>query len=127
MRHIFSFLIITVFALSVLTACQTANLTGKPETAKTDNKAAPTATAENKASKTNSTGHSDEHSDDAPRINLEEAKKAFDAGDVVFVDTRAEVAYKTEHVKGALNIPAEAFQMRYKEVPKGKKIIAYCS
>jgi len=127
MRHIFSFLIITVFALAVLTACQTANVTSKSETAKTENKAAPAATAENKANSTNSTGHADEHTDDAPRINLEEAKKAFDAGDVVFVDTRAEVAYKTEHVKGAINIPAEAFQMRYKEVPKGKKIIAYCS
>ena len=127
MRHIFSFLIITVFALSVLTACQTANLTGTSETAKTENKAAPAAAKENKANTANSTGHADEHSDDAPRITLEEAKKAFDAGDVVFVDTRAEVAYKTEHIKGAMNIPAEAFQTRYKEVPKGKKIIAYCS
>jgi len=127
MRHIFSFLIVTVFALSILTACQTANLTGKPETAKTENKAAPTATKENKANSTNSTGHADEHSDDAPRITLEEAKKAFDAGDVVFVDTRAEVAYKTEHLKGAINVPAEAFQTRYKEVPNDKKIIAYCS
>jgi uncharacterized protein involved in outer membrane biogenesis len=127
MRYILSFLIIAVFALSGLTACQKANVAGNPDTAKTENKAAPTATKENKANNTNSSGHADEHSDDAPRVSLEEAKKSFDAGNTIFIDTRAEVSYKTEHVKGALNIPAEAFQTRYKEVPKGKKIIAYCS
>lgn len=65
--------------------------------------------------------------EEAPRISLEEAKKEFDAGTAIFVDTRAEVTYKTEHIKGAINIPAEAFQTRYNEVPKNKKIIAYCS
>ncbi len=65
--------------------------------------------------------------DEAPRISLDDAKKSYDAGNVIFVDTRAEAAYKDEHIKGAINIPAEAFEMRYAEVPKDKKIIAYCS
>lgn len=65
--------------------------------------------------------------EEAPRISLADAKKEFDAGTAIFVDTRAEVTYKTEHIKGAINIPAEAFQTRYNEVPKNKKIIAYCS
>jgi len=68
-----------------------------------------------------------EHSDDAPRINLEDAKKDFDKGNVLFIDTRAEAAYNVEHIKGSINIPAEAFETRYKELPKDKKIIAYCS
>ncbi|CAN5239823.1 hypothetical protein BH20ACI1_BH20ACI1_02390 [soil metagenome] len=65
--------------------------------------------------------------DDAPRISLEDAKKDFDNGKAIFVDTRAEAAFNVEHIKGAINIPAEAFKTRYTEVPKDKKIIAYCS
>jgi rhodanese-related sulfurtransferase len=61
------------------------------------------------------------------RLSLADAKKDFDSGNVVFVDTRAEVAYKAEHVKGSINIPMEAVETRYKEIPTDKKIIAYCS
>jgi len=111
------------FALSML-QCQKAT-TGKSEAvknntateAKTNPPAANTAAAPTVAAPT----------DEAPRISLADAKKDFDAGNVVFVDTRAEAAYKTEHIKGAINISAEAFQTRYAELPKGKKIIAYCS
>ena len=65
--------------------------------------------------------------DDAPRISLEEAKKDYDNGSAIFVDTRAEAAFNVEHIQGAINIPAETFKTRYTEVPKNKKIIAYCS
>ena len=65
--------------------------------------------------------------DEAPRISLDDAKKSFDAGGVIFVDTRAESQYKDEHIRGAINIPADAFETRYAEVSKDKKIIAYCS
>ncbi len=71
--------------------------------------------------------HNEAHNDDAPRIALEEAKKDFDSGKTIFVDTRADTAFNVEHIKGAINIPAEAFKTRYSEVPKDKKIIAYCS
>jgi hypothetical protein len=67
------------------------------------------------------------HADDAPRISLADAKKEFDAGSAVFVDTRAAATYKSEHIKGAINVPMEAVETKYKEIPKGKKIIAYCS
>lgn len=65
--------------------------------------------------------------DDAARITLDDAKKAFDAGEAFFVDTRGEAQFKESHIKGAINIPAEAFETRYTEMPKDKKIIAYCS
>lgn len=65
--------------------------------------------------------------DNAPRISLEDAKKDFDNGAAIFVDTRAESQYKQEHIKGAINVPMEAVEMRYKEIPTDKKIIAYCS
>lgn len=65
--------------------------------------------------------------DDAPRITLADAKKAFDAGDAIFVDTRAESAYAGERIKGAINIPAGKVDANINKLSKGKKIIAYCS
>lgn len=65
---------------------------------------------------------------DVPRITLEEAKKAFDAGTAVFVDSRPEPAYKEEHIAGAINIPNGAnAPEKFSSLPKGKKIIVYCS
>jgi predicted sulfurtransferase len=109
--QIFSTLaVIFVFAFSLL-QCETTNVKSSENIAKPDtNSPVVMATPE-----------------EAPRISLEDAKKDFDAGKAIFVDTRAEVQYKAEHIKGAINIPAEAFQTRYTEVPKDKKIIAYCS
>ncbi len=96
--------------------------------AKSDTKTSTTANSDVAAANTNTMKTAPEaHNDDAPRIGLEEAKKDFDGGKVIFVDTRAETAYNVEHIKGAINIPAEAFKARYTEVPKDKKIIAYCS
>jgi len=68
-----------------------------------------------------------ESADKVPRITLEDAKKDFDNGTAVIIDSRAESQYKQEHIKGALNIPIGAPDTRYSEIPKGKKIIVYCS
>jgi 3-mercaptopyruvate sulfurtransferase SseA len=65
--------------------------------------------------------------DDAPRISLADAKKDFDAGTAVFIDTRAEDIYKQGHVKGAINITLQDDASKYKGIPKGRKIIVYCS
>lgn len=122
MQFISTIMLTLVFGLLML-QCESSATTGKPEAVKTNAQ----ATASQTPGKNNADGHADEHADEAPRISLADAKKDFDAGNVVFVDTRAEVSYRNEHIKGAINIPAEAFQTRYTEVPKGKKIIAYCS
>ena len=66
-------------------------------------------------------------SDDAPRISLADAKADFDKGDTIFVDTRADVSYKQEHIKGAINIPLGTLDSKIGELSKSKKIIAYCS
>ena len=108
MRYYISLIALAVISLSIFTACQ---------------KSAPIA----ETTQTNSAPKSEDPLANAPRISLADAKKAFDGGSVVFVDTRAEVQYKVEHVKGSINIPAEAFQTRYAEVPKDRKIITYCS
>jgi len=64
---------------------------------------------------------------DSNRITVAEAKKEFDAGTAVFVDVRAEAAYKMEHIKGALHIPLESLDANLGKLPKGKKLIIYCS
>ncbi len=117
MKKILSLIILAVFALSVLTACQSVS-TASPDISGNGNKM-------NKP--VNSAPKTDEHTDDAPRISLADAKKDFDAGNVIFVDTRAKSAYDTEHIKGAINMTNDAVESRYKELPTGKKIIAYCS
>ena len=68
-----------------------------------------------------------ETADNVPRITLEDAKKDYDNGTAVIIDSRPEVSYKQEHIAGALNIPLGSPETRFSEIPKGKKIIVYCS
>lgn len=62
-----------------------------------------------------------------PRISPEEAKKDYDAGHVVFVDTRGKGAFDVEHLPGAVVIEHNAPETEFDKLPKGKKIILYCS
>ena len=64
---------------------------------------------------------------DAPRISLAEAKKDFDAGTAVFIDTHAAEQFARQHIPGALNISVSDLAAKENKIPKGKKIIAYCS
>ena len=128
MRFIFSIIPVFALGLGVLTACQdSAKPVNITETAKTTNTANTNSTTVNSvpnaATKVDEHGHADE----ATRISLADAKKEFDAGNAVFLDTRAEAAYNNEHIKGALNVTEANLEEKYKEIPKGKKIIAYCS
>ena len=126
MRYKLSILLIAVFATALFTACQKASVESKPETA--NQVPAVTYTPNNTAPVTSTnTVAPVAPTDGAPRISLEDAKKAYDKGGALFIDTRAESAYKTEHIKGAINIPVETIENRYKDVPKDKKVIAYCS
>ncbi len=101
-------------ALFVSMACQSVSTADSP-------------VSDNKNKPANQANTAQKPADEAPRISLADAKKDFDAGNAVFVDTRAESAYKNEHIKGSLNLPMEAVEARYKEIPTDKKIIAYCS
>ena len=125
MQFILTIMLTLTFALSML-QCQRATTAGKPETIKND--APSTAILDGKInSQTANAAPTASTAEEAPRISLADAKKDFDAGSALFIDTRAESSYKNEHIKGAINIPADAFQTRYAEVPKDKKVIAYCS
>lgn len=61
-----------------------------------------------------------------PRISAEDAKKEYDAGNAVFVDSRGDAAWKAERLPGALSIQSVTDE-KLATLPKGKKIITYCS
>jgi rhodanese-related sulfurtransferase len=63
-----------------------------------------------------------------PRISLAEFKKAFDAGQVVIVDTRDAGSYADGHIPGAILVPLADIQKRAAELKASKKrIVAYCA
>lgn len=69
-----------------------------------------------------------DNEDAVPRIKVEEAKKEWDAGNVVFVDSRPAEAFKQEHLPGAISIPlGPEASAKFDSLPKGKKIIVYCT
>lgn len=61
------------------------------------------------------------------RISAEEAKKDYDAGNAVFVDSRGQAAFDVEHLPEAIVIAYGAPETEFDKLPKGKKIIIYCS
>jgi 3-mercaptopyruvate sulfurtransferase SseA len=64
---------------------------------------------------------------DIKRATLEEARTAFDAGSVVFVDVRGEPYYSQGHIPGAISISLEELPNRLGELDKTARIITYCT
>lgn len=64
---------------------------------------------------------------EVPRISVEDAKKDYDSGIAVIIDSRDSNSFAQEHVKGAINIPNGSDESEYSKIPQGKKIIVYCS
>jgi hypothetical protein len=118
--------LLTLLTVAIGLACNNAAgpIAVKGEPAKPQSQTpAPKAESSTPAPKVDSHGHADE----APRINLADAKKDFDAGTAVFVDTRDATSFQTLRIKGAINVSLQSVDTRWQEIPKGKKIIAYCS
>jgi rhodanese-related sulfurtransferase len=65
--------------------------------------------------------------DGARRISVEELHKLWEKGDVLIIDTRAESAYKDEHIKGSISMPTGTVLDRIDELPRNKMIAAYCT
>ncbi len=64
---------------------------------------------------------------DAPRIPLAQAKADFDRSTAVFIDTHNATTFEAEHIRGAINITPSDLDAKINLIPKGKKIIVYCS
>jgi predicted sulfurtransferase len=68
--------------------------------------------------------------DDVPRITVQELKTKMDKGeDLVIIDVRTGKDYEGSRIKikGAVRIPIVQMEERYKELPKDKQIITYCT
>ena len=63
-------------------------------------------------------------------INLSEAMTAYNSGGAIFLDARTMEDYKAGHIKGAIQLYMEEFEVEYAEVkdllPKDALIITYC-
>lgn len=64
---------------------------------------------------------------EVPRITIADAKKLFDAGTAVFVDTHSPQMFDNEHIKSAINVPFNEIDAHISKVPKDKTVITYCS
>lgn len=64
-----------------------------------------------------------------PRISAQDAKKEVDSGNAIFVDSRGQAAFDQEHLPGAIVIPFSGTDEpgKFDGLPKGKKIIVYCT
>jgi predicted sulfurtransferase len=68
--------------------------------------------------------------DDVPRITVQELKAKIDKGEVlVVIDVRTGNDYEGSKIKiqGAVRIPIVQMEERYRELPKDKEIITYCT
>ena len=66
-------------------------------------------------------------SDGARRITADELHKLWEKNDVVVIDTRPELSYKQEHIKGSISMPTGTLTEHISELPKNKLIAAYCT
>jgi 3-mercaptopyruvate sulfurtransferase SseA len=64
---------------------------------------------------------------DVTRINLEDAKTAYDQKKAVFVDVRDSDSYASDHIPGALSIPLSELPDRLGELDPNAWIITYCT
>lgn len=60
------------------------------------------------------------------QISMNEAVKALQNQQVVFVDVRTADEYKQGHVPGAILIPLADLENRRNEIPKDKKVLLIC-
>jgi 3-mercaptopyruvate sulfurtransferase SseA len=64
---------------------------------------------------------------DVPRVSLDEAKAAFDAGEAAFLDVRQGDDFAASHIPGALSISLSELETRVSELEPSDWIITYCT
>jgi len=61
------------------------------------------------------------------RVTLEQAKRAYDSGQAIFVDVRDGSSYSAAYIPGALLIPISELTNRLGELDPNEWIITYCT
>jgi hypothetical protein len=68
--------------------------------------------------------------DDVPRMTIQELKARMDRGEkIIILDVRSGADYASSKIKisGAVRIPLDQLNVRYKELSEGNEIIIYCA
>ena len=68
-----------------------------------------------------------EDTDGVPRLSVAELDALMASGDIIILDVRDASSYEFEHAQGAINIPELEIYDRVDELPKNKRIVAYCT
>jgi rhodanese-related sulfurtransferase len=55
-----------------------------------------------------------------------ELARRLKTGDVVLIDVRPSPEYRAAHIRGARSIPIDELARRLKEIPKSRRVVAYC-
>jgi 3-mercaptopyruvate sulfurtransferase SseA len=108
MRHILSFISLTLLGLLVLTGCNSAE----------QSRTSPLAAA-SPATKTPADG--------ARRVTITELKDLLAKNEALVIDVRNQASYDTAHIKGSRLIPEAEVLNHIAEFPKDKLIVTYCS
>lgn len=64
--------------------------------------------------------------DDGNMMPRREVAGIVRSGNALLLDVRPRVEFEAGHLRGAVNIPIEELSMRLDELPRDRKIIAYC-
>jgi 3-mercaptopyruvate sulfurtransferase SseA len=66
---------------------------------------------------------------DVPRVSIEEARAALEAGTAIIVDVRPSASFEASHIPSAINIPLEEIERNPAglALDKEKWIITYCT
>lgn len=110
-----------VFVIGLSVACQ------QPTVTLNNNPATPTNVATAQAGSP-APAPAQNPEDAMPRVKVDEAHELTSKGTAVILDVRGSEAYKTSHIKGSIDYPLSRLeQSDFKDLPKGKRLIAYCS
>ena len=68
-----------------------------------------------------------DHAETFERIAFEDFKEQYDAGEIVVIDVRSMDQFLASHIPGSLHIPVARIEGEIPYLPKGKKIVTYCT
>jgi 3-mercaptopyruvate sulfurtransferase SseA len=109
MRHIVSFCALAVLAVSVLTACNSAEKTPSASSGPVAPSIAPQA------------------ADGVRRVTVSELEGLLARNEAVVIDVRNQASYDLGHIRGSKLIPEAEVKNRTEDLPRNKLIVTYCS
>ncbi len=59
-------------------------------------------------------------------VTVKELSRRMAEGSVVVIDVRPVTEYRAGHIPGALSVPVSELKRRWRELPRGQEIVAYC-